>query len=231
MSYFEIQSLYAGYGQATILRDVSLGVDPGDAVAVVGRNGAGKSTLLLSLFGETTITGGRILIDGKSIERGPWHLTAKRGISISPQGRRILPNLSVRENLLLSQATRRPGHWHLDSVFDLFPILRERAHKPGTALSGGQQQMLAIGRALMANPEILVLDEPSEGLSPILVDLIADVLAKIRERGTGILLVEQHLELVRRATDTYLVLSKGEVVGSGRTGELDESKSQELLSL
>lgn len=231
MSFLRMENLSAGYGQAVVLRNLSLAVDEGEAVAVVGRNGAGKSTLLLSVFGETDIKSGAIWLDGAQIERAPGYTAAKRGASLSPQGRRILPNLSVKENLLLSRAANRNGQWTLDTVFALFPVLKERAGQPGTALSGGQQQMLAIGRALMGNPRVLLLDEPSEGLSPVLVDQLVDVLNRIRKTGTGILVVEQHLNLVRRATDRFVVLAKGEIIGSGPTAEIDSPQYQSLLAL
>jgi branched-chain amino acid transport system ATP-binding protein len=231
MSFLRFEGLSAGYGLAVVLRNLDLAVDVGESVAVVGRNGAGKSTLLLSVFGETDVTSGSILLDGARIEKEPGYTAAKRGASLSPQGRRILPNLSVRENLLLSRAAGRDGQWNLDSVFALFPVLKERAGQPGTALSGGQQQMLAIGRALMANPRVLLLDEPSEGLSPVLVDQVVEVLNRIRSTGTGILVVEQHLNLVRRATERFVVLAKGELVGGGPTAEIDGPRYQELMSL
>jgi ABC-type branched-subunit amino acid transport system ATPase component len=231
MSFLRFENVSAGYGPAVVLRNLDLQVDVGEAVAVVGRNGAGKSTLLLSVFGETNVTSGSIVLDGVRIEHQPGYVAAKRGASLSPQGRRILPNLSVRENLLLSRAAGRDGQWNLDSVFALFPILKERARQPGTALSGGQQQMLAIGRALMANPRVLLLDEPSEGLSPVLVDQVVAVLNRIRGTGTGILVVEQHLSLVRRATERFVVLAKGELVGGGPTAAIDSPHFQQLMSL
>lgn len=229
MSFLRFENLSAGYGRAVVLRHLDLSVDEGESVAVIGRNGAGKSTLLLSAFGETDIASGSIVLDGTPIERMPGYTAATRGVSLSPQGRRILPNLSVTENLLLSRAAGRSGPWHLDTVFALFPVLRERAQQPGTALSGGQQQMLAIGRALMANPRVLLLDEPSEGLSPVLVDQLVEVLNRIRSSGTGILVVEQHLNLVRRATERFVVLAKGEIVGYGPTAEIDSPQHRQLM--
>lgn len=231
MSFLRFENLSAGYGQAVVLRDLDLSVDAGEAVAVVGRNGAGKSTLLLSVFGETDIKSGSIVLDGARIEHKPGYTAAKRGASLSPQGRRILPNLTVTENLQLSRAAGRAGPWHLEAVFALFPVLKERARQPGTALSGGQQQMLAIGRALMANPRVLLLDEPSEGLSPVLVDQLVTVLNRIRHAGTGILVVEQHLNLVRRATERFVVLAKGEIVGHGPTSEIDSPQHRQLMAI
>ncbi len=182
MSALRMQALYAGYGASTVLRGVDLEIGKGESVALVGRNGAGKSTLLMSVFRETTILSGEIWVGGARIDGLPGYSAAKLGVAISPQGRRILPNLSIRENLMLGAATRRAGRWSLRTVFDLFPALEERANAGGMMLSGGQQQMLAIGRALMANPDLLLLDEPSEGLSPVLVDGLVGALDEIRQR-------------------------------------------------
>ena len=231
MSALRIETLFAGYGASTVLRGVSLDVGEAESIAVVGRNGAGKSTLLQSVFRETRIRSGEIWAFGERIDRLPGYVAAQRGISISPQGRRILPNLTVRENLLLGRATGRPGPWSLRTVYDLFPVLEERARGSGALLSGGQQQMLAIGRALMANPRLLFLDEPSEGLSPVLVDQLAVALNAIRRAGVGVLIVEQHLSLVKRATDRFVILSKGQIAGSGPTLSMSDPKFQALMAV
>lgn len=231
MSVLKIRSLYAGYGASTVLRGIDLDIGEGESMAVVGRNGAGKSTLLMSLFRETRVTQGEIWVHGARIDNRPGHAAAKLGVAISPQGRRILPNLTVKENLLIGAAPSRAGPWGLRAVFDLFPVLEERACSGGAMLSGGQQQMLAIGRALMANPSLLLLDEPSEGLSPVLVDELVGAIARIRATGTGALVVEQHLGLVRRSTDRFVILSKGEIVGAGSTKELDDPRHKALMSI
>ncbi len=231
MTALRMQALYAGYGASIVLRGVDLAIGKGESVAIVGRNGAGKSTLLMSVFRETANLSGEIWVGGARIDGLPGYSAAKLGVAISPQGRRILPNLSIRENLMLGAATRRSGRWSLRTVFDLFPALEERASSGGMMLSGGQQQMLAIGRALMANPDLLLLDEPFEGLSPVLVDGLVSALDEIRRAGTGILVVEQHLSLVRRATDRFLILSKGQVVGAAPTAEIDHPKHQALMAL
>jgi len=231
MSALRIQSLFAGYGASTVLRGIDLTVEEGESVALVGRNGAGKSTLLLSVFRETNILSGEIWVRDRRIDGLPGYMAAKLGVSIAPQGRRILPNLTVKENLLLSGATRRSGHWNLQTVYDLFPVLEERADRLGTMLSGGQQQMLAIGRALMANPSLILLDEPSEGLSPVLIDGLVETLNRIRSAGTGVLVVEQHLNLVKRATDRFVILAKGEVVGSGAIAAIGTPENQALMAL
>jgi ABC-type branched-subunit amino acid transport system ATPase component len=231
MSALRIEKLVAGYGASTVLHGIDLTVSEGESVAVVGRNGAGKSTLLLSVFRETNIISGAIWVHDSRIDAMPGYMAAKLGISIAPQGRRILPNLTVRENLLLSKATGRAGYWDLKAVYGLFPVLEERANRPGTMLSGGQQQMLAIGRALMANPSLVFLDEPSEGLSPVLIDGLVGALNTIRQAGTGVLVVEQHLNLVKRATDRFIILAKGEIVGSGPTSAIGVPENQALMAL
>jgi branched-chain amino acid transport system ATP-binding protein len=231
MSTLSIRGLHAGYGASTVLHGVDLDIGEAESVAVVGRNGAGKSTLLMSLFKETQISAGEIWVQDVRIDKLPGYAAAKLGVSLSPQGRRILPNLTVKENLLLGRATGRSGRWSLRTVYDLFPVLEERADSGGSMLSGGQQQMLAIGRALMANPRLVLLDEPSEGLSPVLVDDLVGALNQIRATGAGVLVVEQHLSLVRRATERFVILSKGQIVGSGPTSELGEPKNQALMAL
>ena len=230
MSFLSIQRLSAGYGKAIVLRDVNLEVDEGEAVAIVGKNGAGKSTLLNSFFGGTTIRGGRIELGGVSLLERPAYAAPALGATLSPQGRLILPHLTVQENLQLGAASRRRGHWTLDTVHALFPVLKERAQRPGTALSGGQQQMLAVGRALMGNPRILLLDEPSEGLSPVLVDDLARVFNEIRAAGTGLLLVEQHLNLVRRVCQRFAVMAKGEFIDQGRIEDIDAEQHRAALA-
>ncbi len=231
MSFLEISDLTSGYGKATILRNLSLSVDRGESVGIVGRNGAGKSTLLLSIFGQTRVFGGEIRVAGTRIDRLPAYRAAHLGVSFSPQGRMILPNLTVQENLCMSLATGRKGDWTLEGVFDLFPVLRERARQPGMALSGGQLQMLAIGRALMANPEVLVLDEPTEGLAPVLVDVLTEALLKVRASGTGILVVEQHHALIRAVTDRFVVMAKGEIRGGGTSAEMAAEENAHLFEL
>ena len=230
MSFIEVHSLTAGYGKSVVLREIGLQADRGEAVAVVGKNGAGKSTLLNSFFGGTTIHGGSIQVAGNDLCRLPAYQSAACGVTISPQGRRILPHLTVQENLLLGAASRRKGMWTLKRVYDLFPILLERRNSMGDHLSGGQQQMLAVGRALLGNPGILLLDEPTEGLSPILIDDLVSVFNEIRRAGTGILVVEQHLNLVRRVTQRFVVMSKGQIIDSGATEEIDSEKHRAALA-
>jgi branched-chain amino acid transport system ATP-binding protein len=230
VSFISVQGLCAGYGRSTVLRDVDLEIDEGDAVAVVGKNGAGKSTLLMSFFGGTTVTAGAINVGGADLRGRPAYAAAKQGAALSPQGRLILPHLTVKENLLLGQACRRKGAWTLERIYELFPILYERRAASGTALSGGQQQMLAVGRALLGNPRVLLLDEPSEGLSPVLVDELAVVFNQIRQAGVGVLIVEQHLSLVRRVSQRFVVMAKGQIIDSGLTAEIDTERHKAALA-
>jgi branched-chain amino acid transport system ATP-binding protein len=219
MSFIRIAGLHAGYGKSLILRNIELEVDEGEAVAVVGKNGAGKSTLLMSFFGGTTIRSGSIEVGGVALQHRPGYLAAKQGVSASPQGRLILPHLSVRENLLLGAASGRKGHWTLDKVYALFPVLQERHDRMGTALSGGQQQMLAVGRALMANPSLILLDEPTEGLAPVIVDQLGVIFNQVAAQGTALLLIEQNMTLVARVAERFCAMAKGSVVAEGRVRE------------
>ena len=215
MSLLAFNDVHALYGRARILNGVTFAVDAGERVALVGRNGVGKTTVVNTLCGVTRIAQGHVDIRGRTIKDLRGYTAAQNGIAIVMQGRGILPNLTVEENLLLGTATGRAGPWSLETVQELFPILRERRGNPGLALSGGQQQMLAIGRALMANPDLLILDEPSEGLAPVIVDELAALLVKLGENGMGILLIEQNISLIHRVAQRFYVLSKGAVAESG----------------
>ena len=215
MTLLRLQGVDAYYGEARILSGVSLEVAAGERVAILGRNGVGKTTLVNACLGIARVRAGEIAFQGVR-QTAIKHFTAARsGIAVVPQGRRIVPGLTVRENLALGAAVKRSGKWNFDTVCDLFPILRERADTPGTAMSGGQQQMLAIGRALMANPELLILDEPSEGLAPVIVDELAETFVRLAGEKTSILLIEQNFSLVHRVAQRYYVLSKGSVVEQG----------------
>jgi branched-chain amino acid transport system ATP-binding protein len=189
-------------------------------VAIQGRNGVGKTTIVNACLGVAVVRRGHVAFAGRAIPTIRHFTAARSGIAVVPQGRRIVPGLTVKENLLLGSAVNRKGAWTLPAVFDLFPILRERQDTMGTALSGGQQQMLAIGRALMANPDLLVLDEPSESLAPVIVDGLADTLRALAETGTAILLIEQNFGLVHRVAERYYVLSKGSIVEAGELAGL-----------
>lgn len=211
----ELKNVDAFYGSAHILHGLSLRVEPGERVALIGRNGVGKTTVVNTILGLAQLKGGQVCLGEKSIERPRTYLAAQHGIVVVPQGRRIVANLTVQENLLLGAATGRKGPWSVPEVYKLFPILQERAHTPGTALSGGQQQMLAVGRALMANPNLILLDEPTEGLAPVIVDLLADIFNQVAGQGTALLLIEQNMSLVVRVARRYLAMAKGAVVAEG----------------
>jgi branched-chain amino acid transport system ATP-binding protein len=225
----EFRGVGASYDGAVVLQDVSFAIDEGETVGLVGRNGAGKSTALLSVYGVPTVTG-EISIEGKVIS-GRRYEPAARGVCLVPQGKRILPNLSVHENLLLGRASRRSGSWDLAAVLELFPNLARGADRPGTALSGGEQQMLAIGRALMGNPRLLMLDEPTEGLAPVVIDQLVDALTTIQESGTSLLLVEQKIGMIQKLASRFVALRKGQLVSEGPVKDLDRRDVQELIAI
>lgn len=221
MTLLSFHDVHALYGKARILNGVSFAIGPGERVALVGRNGVGKTTVVNTLCGGTRIERGHIEIRGEEVRDLRRYTAARNGISVVLQGRGIIGNLTVEENLLLGTATGRRGPWTLESVKALFPILEERKASPGLALSGGQQQMLAIGRALMANPDLLILDEPSEGLAPVIVDELAELLVRLGEQGMGIFLIEQSVGLIRRVAERFYVLSKGAVAASGTLADIE----------
>jgi ABC-type branched-subunit amino acid transport system ATPase component len=215
MTLLSLQHVDAGYGRSRVLHDVSIEIGQGERVAVLGRNGVGKTTIVNACLGIAAVHAGSIAFMGRPVSTIRHFTAARTGIAVVPQGRRIVPGLTVRENLLLGGAVNRKGAWDMGKVFDLFPVLQERAEQAGVSLSGGQQQMLAIGRALMANPDLLVLDEPSEGLAPVIVDGLADTLRDLAGAGTSILLIEQNFGLVHRVAERYYVLAKGSIVEAG----------------
>jgi branched-chain amino acid transport system ATP-binding protein len=212
----DLKNVNAYYGSAHILHDLSLHVNAGERVALIGRNGVGKTTVVNTILGLARMKGGQLHLAGQAIDKPRPYVAAQHGTVVVPQGRRIVANLTVEENLLLGAATGRKGPWNVPAIYKLFPILQERAHTPGTALSGGQQQMLAVGRALMANPDLILLDEPTEGLAPVIVDQLADIFNRVADQGTALLLIEQNLSLVVRVARRYLAMSKGTVVAQGQ---------------
>lgn len=214
-----LDRINAFYGAAHILHDLSLQVHAGERVALIGRNGVGKTTVVNTILGLAALRGGSIRLGDHKLTRPRTYVAAQHGIAVVPQGRRIVANLSVEENLLLGAAVGRRGHWTLAKVYELFPILRERARTPGTALSGGQQQMLAVGRALMANPRLILLDEPTEGLAPVIVDQLGVIFNSVAEQGTALLLIEQNMTLVARVAERYCAMAKGAVVAEGLVQE------------
>ena len=214
----QIRRLSSGYGETVVLEDVALTLPERGSLAVLGRNGVGKTTLLATIMGHTTFHAGEVFFGGKPIQHLPVYERARRGIGLVPQERLIFPSLSVHENLTVAG---RPGRWSMERVYDLFPRLKERRAAMGNQLSGGEQQMLAIGRALMGNPSLLLLDEPLEGLAPIIVEMLLVSLKKlISEDSLAIILVEQHAKVALSVTDTALELNRGRVSHYGPSAEL-----------
>jgi branched-chain amino acid transport system ATP-binding protein len=222
-----VDDIHTYYGDSHVLQGVSLEVRPGAVAALLGRNGMGKTTLIRSIVGFARPRRGRVLFGDRDISGAPSHEVARLGIGLVPQGRRIFPSLTVRENLTVGARDPAPAKtnggaagtggppWTIDRVLELFPRLGERGGHRGNMLSGGEQQMLAIGRALMTNPRLLLMDEPSEGLAPLLVRNLGDAIVRLREEGLSILLVEQNLPMALRVADDVYVLSKGRVVYHG----------------
>ncbi len=216
-----LEGVNSFYGAAHILHGMSLRVGHGEKVALIGRNGVGKTTVVNTILGIASLRSGKLSIAGKAYTRPQTYVAANHGVAVVPQGRQIIPNLTVEENLLLGAAVRRKGPWTKAQIFDLFPILRERASTPGTSLSGGQQQMLAIGRALMSNPSLILLDEPTEGLAPVIVDQLADVFNRVAREGVSLLLIEQNMSLVIRVASRFCAMAKGSVIAEGRVDATD----------
>jgi branched-chain amino acid transport system ATP-binding protein len=231
MALLAFRDVHALYGQARILNGVTFDVAAGERVALVGRNGVGKTTVVNTLCGATRIAQGDIVLRGRTVSDLRGYTAAQNGIAIVLQGRGILPNLTVEENLLLGTATGRSGPWSLKRIYELFPILAERSQNSGMALSGGQQQMLAIGRALVANPELLILDEPSEGLAPVIVDELAALLVRLGGEGIGILLIEQNVSLIHRVAERFYVLSKGAVAALGALRNVTKEELQRHIAI
>ena len=231
----EIRGLNTYYGESHILRDVDLTVNAGEMVCLIGRNGVGKTTLLKSLIGLLRARQGTIVFNGAALDRQAPHQRARAGVGYVPQGREIIPQLTVEENLMLGMEALPGGlarHRRIDPfVYELFPILREFLPRKGGDLSGGQQQQLAIARALLGQPKLLLLDEPTEGIQPNIVQDIESAVPRIiAETGIGVLLVEQHLHFVRQA-DRYYAMQRGGIVASGPTGELSQDVVNRFLSV
>ena len=219
MSGLEVRKLHAYYGESHVLQGVDLDVRDGEAVSLVGRNGAGKTTTIAAICGLLRPRAGTVRVGTVDVAGQPAHRVARAGVALVPQGRRIFRELSVRENLLLA-ARAAAGGWDERRVLELFPALGRRLANRGDELSGGEQQMLAIGRALMRNPSVLLLDEPSEGLAPKLVADVGEALRSLRGTGLAILLVEQNLALATRVGERLYVMNKGTIVFSGTAAEL-----------
>ena len=227
----EVKDLVAGYDGSRVLNGVSLSVDIGESVAVLGRNGVGKTTLMESVMGMVRPTAGQVLIDGVDLARKAPNVLARAGVGIVPQGRRVFAPLTVVENLEI--AARKRGDWTVESVMELMPRLGERRSNLGSQLSGGEQQMLAIGRALVGNPKLLILDEPSDGLAPAVVTQVGEVLTTLAATGLAVLIVEQDLRLAFDVADRVLVMQKGEIVHESSVQEFrsDGVRAHALLGV
>jgi branched-chain amino acid transport system ATP-binding protein len=213
-----IKDVSAGYGETVVLEDISLAVEPGQTLAVLGRNGVGKTTLLATIMGHTRLRGGGIRFNGREIATLPPYRRAHLGIGFVPQEREIFPSLTVAENLTIAE---RPGQWTLARIYEFFPSLAERRRNHGNQLSGGEQQMLAIGRALMGNPTLLLMDEPLEGLAPVIVDTLLAGLVRLKhEDKLALLLVEQHAKLALELAQMAIVLERGAIVFTGASRDL-----------
>jgi branched-chain amino acid transport system ATP-binding protein len=217
-----VEELEAAYGVSQVLFGVSLRVGAGEVVTLLGRNGMGKTTTVRALMGIVPLRRGRVELDGRPLHGLPPHRVAQAGLGLVPEGRQVFPNLTVRENLVATAANRGnvADPWTVDRIFALFPQLADRAGAMALTLSGGEQQMLAIGRALMTNPRLLLLDEATEGLAPLIRSEIWACLERLKASGLSILLIDKHVEAMTRLADTHYVLEKGRVVWSGRSAEL-----------
>jgi branched-chain amino acid transport system ATP-binding protein len=230
----EVAELHTYYGESHVLQGVSLSVEPGEVVGILGRNGMGKTTLIRSIIGFTPPRRGTVRFKDADITRWPPFRAVERGMALVPQGRRVFPSLTVRENLEVAYRAaeaQAPSSWTLDRVYGMFPRLRERARSRANKLSGGEQQMLAIGRALMTNPDLLLMDEPTEGLAPLLVREVGRAIGELKRQGLSILLVEQNLPLALSVADRVLILSRGQIVHTSSPADLaadDAVKSRYL---
>ncbi len=217
----EVQDLDCRYGLLQAVREVSLHVEQGETVALIGANGAGKTTLLRSIAGAHRPHAGRVLFDGVDITRVPAHRRVSSGLALVPEGRRLFPSLTVEENLRVAAAGNRGGRWNVDAVLEAFPLLQQRRHMQAVNLSGGEQQAVAIGRALMSNPRLLLLDEVSLGLAPVVVDAVYRSLKDVISEGSTVLLVEQDLTRALRVAGRVICMLEGRVVLEGAAASLD----------
>ena len=228
-----VSDIHAYYGQSHVLQGVSLDVGEGEVVSLLGRNGSGKTTTLLTIMGYLSPAPGSVIYDGVEIGGLPPYRISRMGLGYVPQERGIFSSLTVLENLTVAARRGRGGEWTLERVLGLFPRLRERAQNRGSQLSGGEQQMLSIGRALLLNPSLLILDEPSEGLAPLIVQEIIAILHEVRAGGLSILIVEQNIRAAFAVADRHYILSKGRVCFSGTTDALrsDEAMLHQHLGV
>ena len=217
-----VEDIHTYYGNSYVLQGISLQVKEGAVIGIIGRNGMGKTTLMRSIMRFNPPKRGKVIFRDQPLTRMQPFEIARLGISIVPQGRQIFPSLNVTENLLLGIQTKSGG-WTLEEIYELFPPLKERAHNPGKLLSGGEQQMLAIGRSLMTNPSLLLMDEPTEGLSPILVKTVGNMIEKMKQRKLSILLVEQKLSFALKHSDFIHILNLGRIVYSSLPKDLEQN--------
>jgi branched-chain amino acid transport system ATP-binding protein len=227
----ELDGVSAGYGETVVLEGVRLALDAGETVSIIGRNGVGKSTLLATVMGHTTLHGGRVLLHGKDISQMVTYRRVGAGLGYVPQEREIFPSLTLLENL---EVAARPGAWTVKTVFELFPRLAERAGNRGNQLSGGEQQMLAIGRALIGNPSVLLMDEPSEGLAPVIVEELARAMKRLAAAGAlALVLVEQNSRLALDISPRAVVMDRGRIVYDGASEALrqDPAKLEQLIGV
>ena len=230
----KVESLKAAYGAAQVLFDISFTVAEGEVVTLLGRNGMGKTTTISTIMGLLPVAGGRITFDGVQLDGLPPYRVAQAGLGLVPEGRQIFPTLSVEENLVATAAARfGTPQWTLETVYRMFPVLAERRRNMGNQISGGEQQMLAIGRGLMTNPKLLILDEATEGLAPLIRNEIWASLKRLKAEGQAILLVDKHIDALLRLADRHVVIEKGNVVWSGSSAALasDPSVRQRYLQV
>jgi branched-chain amino acid transport system ATP-binding protein len=222
----EVDTLQSGYGSAQVLFGVTLSIAEGEAVTLMGRNGMGKTTTVRTIMGLLRATSGRVRWRGRDLTRAAPHTMARAGIGLVPEGRHIFPNLSVRENLVMAERPRDTGReaWTFSRVIDFFPRLGQRLNNAGNQLSGGEQQMLAIGRALMTNPDLLILDEATEGLAPVVREEIWTRLGQLKQTGLAILVIDKELEELTALADRHYIIEKGEIVWSGASADLITDK-------
>jgi branched-chain amino acid transport system ATP-binding protein len=230
-SVLELRHVSAGYGETVVLEDINLALAPGESISVIGRNGVGKTTLLATVMGHTTLHNGVVMFRGESLNRIPVFRRALNGIGFVPQEREIFPSLSVRENL---EVGARPGQWTQERVFELFPNLKARLSNMGNELSGGEQQMLSIARALLTNPSVLLMDEPTEGLAPVLIEALTGILLRLREENAlSIVLVEQNSRVALAFSARVVVMDRGRIVFDGESAALsaDPERLAQLIGV
>ncbi len=233
MGILEVEEIHTYYGQSHILFGVSLSVEDGERICILGRNGAGKTTTLKSVMGLTPPRSGKVLFRGEDITKEPTHLISRRGIGFVPEDRRIFPNITVRANLDVAMKASVSGgtQWTLDRVYELFPILKERAVQRGGLLSGGEQQMLTIARSLMGNPQLLLIDEPMEGLGPLIVQMLGQQIVQLQKEGITTVIVEQYSDFNLDLSNRAYIIEKGQIRYQGAAADLKEDKEVKMKYL